>query len=164
MSAKFCPECGYKLGENNKFCPECGFKLGENEKKAEPLFDFSEDTAVYEDAAFDGFDEMLKKQRQAETKQCKAEEAARKKAESPIAKTAKPVSKEKGFDVVLTSVGSASVVLLVKAVQNITGFGLVDAKRAVDNTPTTLKTVPSKAVAEDMIKQLTALGAKAVLK
>lgn len=163
MSAKFCPECGFKLGENNKFCPECGYKLGESEKAPEPLFNFSEDTAVYEDAAFGGFDEMLKKQRQAEEKQRKAEEAARKKAEPPIAKTA-PVSKKKGFDVVLTSVGSASVVLLIKVVQNITGFGLIDAKRAVDNAPTTLKTVTSKAAAEEMIKQLTALGANALIK
>ncbi len=92
MAFKFCPECGFKFDKDYKFCPECGYKLDgavKKEKKPEPLFDFSEDTAKYDDERFGGFDEQLKKQEELKKKeeelnereaQLKKEEAEKEKA------------------------------------------------------------------------------------
>ena len=33
MENNYCTECGNKLGDDSIFCPECGFKIRENEKK-----------------------------------------------------------------------------------------------------------------------------------
>ncbi len=108
MAFKFCPECGFKFDKDYKFCPECGYKLdgAAEEKKPEPLFDFSEDTAKYDDERFGGFDEQLKKQEELKKKeeelnereaQLKKEEAekekAAKKKTAPAPKKVEPVKK-----------------------------------------------------------------------
>jgi large subunit ribosomal protein L7/L12 len=67
------------------------------------------------------------------------------------------------FDVVLTDVG-ASKVKVIKAVREITGAGLKDAKGMVEATPATLKEGVSKDQAEEFKKKLEGVGAKAEIK
>jgi len=67
------------------------------------------------------------------------------------------------FDVVLTDVG-ASKVKVIKAVREITGAGLKDAKGMVESTPATLKEGVSKDQAEEFKKKLEGVGAKAEIK
>lgn len=67
------------------------------------------------------------------------------------------------FDVILTSAGAAKI-NVIKAVREITGLGLAEAKKAVEETPTTLKEALSKDDAENMKKQLEEVGAKVELK
>ena len=67
------------------------------------------------------------------------------------------------FDVVLTAAGDQKV-QVIKAVRDITGLGLKEAKDLVDGAPNTLKEAVKKADAEEMLKQLTEAGATAELK
>ena len=53
---------------------------------------------------------------------------------------------------------------VIKSVREITGLGLAEAKKAVEETPTTLKEALSKDDAENMKKQLEEVGAKVELK
>ena len=67
------------------------------------------------------------------------------------------------FDVVLTDVG-ANKVSVIKAVREITGLGLKEAKDLVDGAPKTVKEAAPKAEAEAAKKKLEEAGAKAELK
>jgi large subunit ribosomal protein L7/L12 len=67
------------------------------------------------------------------------------------------------FNVVLTEVG-ANKVGVIKAVREITGLGLKEAKDVVDGAPKTVKEALSKADAEAAKKKLEEAGAKADLK
>ncbi len=67
------------------------------------------------------------------------------------------------FDVVLVEAG-ASKMGVIKAVKEITGLGLKEAKELVDNAPKTIKEAVSKADAEEMQKKLEEAGAKIELK
>ena len=67
------------------------------------------------------------------------------------------------FDVVLVEVG-ASKTGVIKAVKEITGLGLKEAKALVDECPKPLKEGASKAEAEDIKTKLEAEGAKVTLK
>ena len=67
------------------------------------------------------------------------------------------------FDVELTSAG-ASKVKVIKAVREITGLGLKEAKELVDGAPKVVKEAVSKAEAEDIKTKLEAEGAKITLK
>jgi large subunit ribosomal protein L7/L12 len=67
------------------------------------------------------------------------------------------------FDVVLTDVG-ANKVSVIKAVREITGLGLKEAKDLVDGAPKTVKEAAPKAEAEAAQKKLEEAGAKAELK
>ena len=67
------------------------------------------------------------------------------------------------FDVELTSAG-ASKVKVIKAVREITGLGLKEAKDAVDGAPKVIKEQLDKASAEDAKAKLEAEGAKVTLK
>ncbi len=67
------------------------------------------------------------------------------------------------FDVVLVEAG-ASKMGVIKAVKEITGLGLKEAKELVDNAPKTIKEAVSKADAEEMQKKLEEAGAKVELK
>ena len=81
------------------------------------------------------------------------------------AAAAAPVVEEKTeFDVVLKSIGSANKIAVIKIVRELTGLGLVEAKNAVEGTPTTLKEAQPKDAAEAIVKQLTEIGAEAELK
>ncbi len=67
------------------------------------------------------------------------------------------------FDVVLTDAG-ASKLNVVKAVKDITGLGLKEAKEMVDGAPSTIKEGVSKAEAEEMEAKLQEAGATVELK
>ncbi|GAA4004919.1 50S ribosomal protein L7/L12 [Comamonas faecalis] len=67
------------------------------------------------------------------------------------------------FDVVLTEAG-ANKVSVIKAVREITGLGLKEAKDLVDGAPKNVKEGVAKADAEAAVKKLVDAGAKAELK
>ena len=67
------------------------------------------------------------------------------------------------FNLVLVEAG-ANKVGVIKAVREITGLGLKEAKDMVDGAPKTLKEAMPKADAEAAAKKLTEAGAKAELK
>ena len=73
------------------------------------------------------------------------------------------VEEKTEFDVELTEVG-AEKVKVIKAVREITGLGLKEAKDVVDNAPKTLKEGVSKEEAEAMKKKIEEVGAKVTLK
>lgn len=62
------------------------------------------------------------------------------------------------FDVVLASAG-AEKIKVIKAVREITGLGLKEAKEVVDNAPKALKEGVSKDEAEEMKAKLEEVGA-----
>ena len=68
------------------------------------------------------------------------------------------------FDVVLAGFDAAAKIKVIKSVREITGLGLAEAKKAVEETPTTLKEALSKDDAETMKNDLEAVGAKIELK
>ena len=67
------------------------------------------------------------------------------------------------FDVILKSAG-ASKMGVIKAVKEITGLGLKEAKEMVDGAPKTIKEKISKADAEEIQKKLEADGAEVEVK
>ena len=67
------------------------------------------------------------------------------------------------FNVVLTDAG-ANKVSVIKAVREITGLGLKEAKDLVDGAPKAVKEGIAKADAEAAMKKLVEAGAKAELK
>ena len=67
------------------------------------------------------------------------------------------------FDVELTEVGGAKV-KVIKAVREVTGLGLKEAKELVDGAPKILKEAADKATADDIKAKLEAEGAKVTLK
>ena len=67
------------------------------------------------------------------------------------------------FDVVLASAG-AQKIKVIKAVREITGLGLKEAKELVDNTPKAIKEGVSKEEAEEMKAKLEEVGAAVEVK
>ena len=67
------------------------------------------------------------------------------------------------FDVELTEVG-AEKIKVIKAVREITGLGLAEAKAMVDGAPKVIKEAASKDDAEDIKGKLEAAGATVELK
>ena len=67
------------------------------------------------------------------------------------------------FDVILKEVGGEKI-KVIKAVREITGLGLKEAKEKVDGAPATLKEAVDKAEAEAMKAQLEEVGATVELK
>ena len=73
------------------------------------------------------------------------------------------VEEKTEFDVELTEIGSEKV-KVIKAVRELTGLGLKEAKEAVDGAPKVLKQGVSKEEAEAAKKALEEVGAKVTLK
>ena len=67
------------------------------------------------------------------------------------------------FDVVLTGPGEKKV-NVIKAVRELTGLGLKEAKEMVDNAPSVIKEAASKDDAEEAKKKLEEAGASVELK
>lgn len=77
---------------------------------------------------------------------------------------AAPAVEEKTeFDVELKSAG-ANKIAAIKAVRELTGLGLVDAKAMVEKAPVIVKEALPKESAEEMVKKLVEAGAEAGLK
>ena len=67
------------------------------------------------------------------------------------------------FDVILANAG-AEKIKVIKAVREITGLGLAEAKALVDGAPKTLKEAASKDEAEEIKAKLSEVGATVELK
>ena len=67
------------------------------------------------------------------------------------------------FDVVLADIG-AEKIKVIKAVREITGLGLAEAKALVESAPKAIKEAVGKDDAEEMKKKLEEAGAKVELK
>ena len=77
---------------------------------------------------------------------------------APAAGGAASAEEKTEFDVVLKEVG-AEKIKVIKAVREITGLGLAEAKAIVDGAPKTLKEAVAKDEAEAMKAKLTEVGA-----
>ena len=75
----------------------------------------------------------------------------------------KAAAEKTEFDVVLASFGDEKI-KVIKAVREITGLGLADAKAVVEAAPKAIKEGVSKDEAEDLKKKLEEAGAKVELK
>lgn len=77
---------------------------------------------------------------------------------APAAGAAAAAEEKTEFDVVMTSFGENKV-NVIKAVREITGLGLKEAKDLVEGTPSTIKEGVAKAEAADIKKRLEEAGA-----
>lgn len=90
-------------------------------------------------------------------------------ASAPMAAAAAPVAaaaveeEKTEFDVILASVGQEKI-KVIKAVREITGLGLKEAKELVDNAPKPVKEAASKDEAETMKAKLEEVGATVEVK
>ena len=84
-------------------------------------------------------------------------------AAAPVAGAAAAAEEKTEFDVVLASFGDEKI-KVIKAVREITGLGLADAKAVVEAAPKAIKEGVSKDEAEDLKKKLEEAGAKVELK
>ena len=82
---------------------------------------------------------------------------------APAAGGAAAAEEKTEFDVVLANAG-AEKIKVIKAVREITGLGLAEAKALVDGAPKTLKEAASKEEAEDIKAKLSEVGATVELK
>ena len=82
---------------------------------------------------------------------------------APAAEAGAAVEEKSEFDVEVTASG-ASKINVIKAVREITGLGLKEAKDLVDAAPKVIKEKVSKADAETMKKKLEEAGATVTLK
>ncbi|MDG2252188.1 MAG: 50S ribosomal protein L7/L12 [Methylophilaceae bacterium] len=76
---------------------------------------------------------------------------------------AAPAEEKSEFDLHLTGIGDNKV-NVIKAVREITGLGLKEAKDIVDAAPKVVKETLAKADADEAMKKLTDAGATAELK
>ena len=74
------------------------------------------------------------------------------------------VEEKTEFDVVLASFDASAKIKVIKAVREITGQGLAEAKATVEGAPKTLKEGVSKEDAEALKKQIEEAGGKVELK
>lgn len=84
-------------------------------------------------------------------------------AAAPAAGAAAAAEEKSEFDVILKETG-AQKIQVIKAVREITGLGLKDAKALVDGAPKEVKTGVAKAEADEMKKKLEEAGATVELK
>ena len=83
---------------------------------------------------------------------------------APAAAAAPAAEEKTEFDVVMTGFDAAAKIKVIKAVREITGQGLAEAKATVEGVPSTLKEAVSKDEAEELKKKLEEAGAKAEIK
>ena len=82
---------------------------------------------------------------------------------APAAGGAAAAEEKTEFDVVLANAG-AEKIKVIKAVREITGLGLAEAKALVDGAPKALKEQASKEEAESIKEKLEAAGAEVEIK
>ena len=83
---------------------------------------------------------------------------------APAAAAAPAAEEKTEFDVVMTGFDAAAKIKVIKAVREITGQGLAEAKATVEGVPSTLKEAVSKDEAEELKKKLEEAGAKVEIK
>ncbi|HUX83187.1 MAG TPA: 50S ribosomal protein L7/L12 [Halothiobacillus sp.] len=84
-------------------------------------------------------------------------------AAGPAAAAAPAAEEKTEFDVVMTSFG-ANKVTVIKAVRELTGLGLKEAKDLVESAPATIKEGANQADADTMKKKLEEAGAAVEIK
>ena len=77
---------------------------------------------------------------------------------------AEVVEEKTEFDAILTDVPADKKISILKAVREITGLGLKEAKDLVEAAPKAIKTAVSKADAEAIKTQIEGLGGKVEIK
>ena len=77
---------------------------------------------------------------------------------APVAGGAAAAEEKSEFDVILANAG-AEKIKVIKAVREITGLGLAEAKALVDGAPKTLKEAAAKEEAEEIKAKLAEVGA-----
>ena len=82
-------------------------------------------------------------------------------AVGPAAGAAPAAEEQTEFTVTLESFDAAKKIPVIKAVREITGLGLGEAKALVEGAPKTLKEGVNKTEADDMIKKIEEAGGKA---
>ena len=82
---------------------------------------------------------------------------------APAAGGAAAAEEKTEFDVILKEAG-AEKIKVIKAVREVTGLGLAEAKAVVDGAPKVLKEAASKEDAESIKAKLEEVGAKVTLK
>jgi len=85
-------------------------------------------------------------------------------AAAPVAGAAAAAEEKTEFDVVLAGFDAAAKIKVIKAVREIAGLGLAEAKAFVESAPKALKEGVSKEDAENFKKQLEEAGAKVEIK
>jgi large subunit ribosomal protein L7/L12 len=81
----------------------------------------------------------------------------------PAGGAAAVVEEQTEFNVILLEAG-ANKVSVIKAVRELTGLGLKEAKDLVDGAPKAVKEAVAKAAADEAAKKLTDAGAKVEIK
>ncbi len=84
-------------------------------------------------------------------------------AAAPAAAAEAAAEEQTEFDVILTSAGGEKI-KVIKAVREITGLGLKEAKELVDNAPKPVKEGASKEEAEELKAKLEEVGASVEVK
>ena len=84
-------------------------------------------------------------------------------AAAPVAVAAAPAEEKSEFDVVLEGFGDNKIAV-IKAVREITGQGLKEAKETVEGAPSTIQEGVAKDKAEEIKKTLEEAGAAVTLK
>ena len=82
---------------------------------------------------------------------------------APAAGGAAAAEEKTSFDVEITAAGDNKI-NAIKAVREITGLGLKEAKDLVDGAPKMVKTGVDKATAEETLKKITDAGATGSIK
>lgn len=80
------------------------------------------------------------------------------------AAAAAPAAESTDFMVTLESSADDKKIGVIKAVREITGLGLKEAKELVEGAPKVLKETAPKAEADEILKKITAAGGKVALK
>mgnify|MGYP001545975841 CR=1 FL=1 len=79
------------------------------------------------------------------------------------AEAAAPAEEKTEFDVILKSAG-ANKIAVIKVVREVTGLGLVDAKKMAEEVPSKIKEGISKDTAEEIVKKFKEAGADVAMK
>jgi large subunit ribosomal protein L7/L12 len=77
---------------------------------------------------------------------------------------AEAAEEKTSFDVVLASFGSNKIAVIKAVREAVSGLGLAEAKKIVEEAPTTIKEGASKAEAEEIKAKLTEAGATVEIK
>ena len=83
---------------------------------------------------------------------------------APAAAAAEAVEEQTEFDVILDSFDAASKIKVLKAVREVTGLGLGEAKALVEAAPKAVKEGIAKSEAESVKKTIEEAGGKATIK
>jgi len=83
---------------------------------------------------------------------------------APAAAAAEPVEEQTEFDVILESFDAASKIKVLKAVREVTGLGLGEAKALVEAAPKAVKEGIKKEDAEALKKTIEDAGGKVTIK